>query len=328
MVYIARKQPCFRKSLKHTPLNKWIADFLAQQPLRANSLVVTVYGDAIAPHGGSVWLGSLITLMQPFGVNARMLRTCVFRLAREQWLESEQVGRRSFYGLTPTGLRRIEHATHRIYDDHTENWQGGWTLVIVGEAGLDKNRRENLRHELVWQGYGQIAPGVFARPDSDVKTLREIIADADATDRIVVMHAQNLGADYDKPLLRMVHQCWNLGEVVAGYQVFLQRFVPLLHALKKNACPDAQQCFLARTLMIHEYRRVMLRDPQLPARLLPRRWPGARARELAQQIYHLTQAGAERHLMAILESQRGNLPKAAKYYFQRFGGLQETERKK
>ena len=34
---------------------------------RAKSLIITVYGDAVLPHGGSLWLGSLIELMGLFG---------------------------------------------------------------------------------------------------------------------------------------------------------------------------------------------------------------------------------------------------------------------
>jgi hypothetical protein len=32
---------------------------LESRPPRAKSMVVTVFGDAILPHGGSVWVGSL-----------------------------------------------------------------------------------------------------------------------------------------------------------------------------------------------------------------------------------------------------------------------------
>jgi len=32
---------------------------LESRPSRARSLVVTVFGDSILPHGGSVWVGSL-----------------------------------------------------------------------------------------------------------------------------------------------------------------------------------------------------------------------------------------------------------------------------
>ncbi len=44
---------------------KLVADFRAQPTLRAGSLITTVFGDAIAPRGGTVWLGSLIRAMAP-----------------------------------------------------------------------------------------------------------------------------------------------------------------------------------------------------------------------------------------------------------------------
>ena len=76
-----------------------------------------------------------------------------------------------------------------------------------------------------------------------------------------------------------------------------------------------------RTLLIHEYRRVLLRDPQLPAALLPLDWPGAAAYALCRDFYRLTHACAERHLLAVLEGPRGTLPPADAAFYERFGGL-------
>jgi phenylacetic acid degradation operon negative regulatory protein len=305
--------------LKNNSLQNWLADFLARVPLRANSLIITVYGDAIAPHGGVVGLASLIKLMEPFGLNARVVRTSVFRLAKEEWLTAEQVGRKSFYGLTKSGLRRIEHATHRIYDEPKSNWQGDWHLVLLADSELSKKQRELLRSELLWQGFGVIAPGVLARPDTDVKTLKEILADTKTADKIVSLKARSLNAESQKPLLNLVHQCWNLEAVAQDYQLFLQHFAPLLRLLKKSSSFDAQDYFSARTLLIHEYRRVMLRDPQLPPQLLPKNWHGGQGRELAKNIYRLTCAGSEKYLLDVLEAKRGKLPKAAPYLVKRFG---------
>ena len=62
-----------------------------------------------------------------------------------------------------------------------------------------------------------------------------------------------------------------------------------------------------RTLLIHAYRRALLRDPQLPPALLPLDWPGAAAFALCRDFYRLTHRDAERHLMATLEGERGAL---------------------
>ena len=55
---------------------------------RAKSLIVTVYGDAILPHGGTAWLGELIKLMGIFNIGERVVRTAVFRLAQDGMLKA------------------------------------------------------------------------------------------------------------------------------------------------------------------------------------------------------------------------------------------------
>src|SRR2546430_15696896 len=96
-------------------VSRWIRRALASDPPRAKSLIVTVWGDALAPHGGAVWLAGLIRLLAPFGINERLARTSVFRLTRDGWLEAEAHGRRSRYRLTAAGALRFSQAYRRIY---------------------------------------------------------------------------------------------------------------------------------------------------------------------------------------------------------------------
>ncbi|HTL93821.1 MAG TPA: hypothetical protein VL176_15820, partial [Steroidobacteraceae bacterium] len=91
--------------------------FQAQRPLRAGSLLISIFGDAIAPRGGAVTLGSLIRLAAPFGLAERAVRTAVARLARDGWLASRRAGRRSEYRLTRSGAERFAEATQRIYGE-------------------------------------------------------------------------------------------------------------------------------------------------------------------------------------------------------------------
>ena len=53
-------------------------------------------------------LGSLIGLLERLGVNERLVRTTVFRLAKDDWLLAETEGRRSNYVLSPIGRRRFD----------------------------------------------------------------------------------------------------------------------------------------------------------------------------------------------------------------------------
>lgn len=76
--------------MKIRAVDEILRGYLQARPPRAKSLVVTVFGDAIAPHGGTVWLGGLIKLLASFGINERAVRTTVFRLTREHWLRGSR----------------------------------------------------------------------------------------------------------------------------------------------------------------------------------------------------------------------------------------------
>lgn len=309
--------------MKSRYIAQWIEDVLSQRQIRANSLIITVYGDAIAPHGGSVWLGSFIELVAALGLNQRMVRTSVFRLSRERWLVSEQIGRRSFYSLTATGRRRFEHAYRRIYSAPQTQWDGGWQFVLSGSSRLPAAQRDALRKELLWEGFGAIAPGVMAHPSADIDSLRDILEGTATHDKVVVMRARSLGALSGRPLQDLVRDCWNLDTLAQDYKLFAERFRPILRALRSTRELDPEQCFVVRMLMIHEFRRVLLRDPQLPQQLLPGDWPGALARQLSRDVYIATHREAEQHLMQILQTANGPLPEAAPYFYERFGGLRE-----
>src|SRR5215813_3367861 len=139
--------PAVRALLRH---------FRTQRPLRGGSLLITIFGDAIAPRGGVVTLGSLIRLAAPFGLTERLVRTSVARLAQDDWLIGRRDGRRSEYRLTSRGQQRFAQATQRIYSKGPDSWDGHWSLLVLSPNGT--RRPDNLRDSLRWLGFGQTGP--------------------------------------------------------------------------------------------------------------------------------------------------------------------------
>lgn len=303
------------------PVTAWISHFLAADPPRSKSLVTTIFGDAIVPHGGVIWLGSLIELLAPFGVNDRLLRTSVFRLAQEGWLGAQRDGRRSSYAITPEALGRFVRAYRRVYAPLVPHWDGSWTFVMGLGAGIDAAGRGALRKELLWEGYSLVAPGIFGHPAADAEVLQEIIVRNDMQDRLFVCQARELPGISQRPLRELVQEGWDLSAVVHGYRQFIYEFEPLLALLRGSAGIAPEQAFVLRTLLAHAYRRVQLHDPQLPVELLPEPWPGAQAYELARELYRLVCVGAEQHIMATLRREDERAPEAEASFWQRFGGL-------
>lgn len=306
--------------MRQLTCTEWIAHFLASDPPRSKSLVMTIFGDAIAPHGGTVWLGSLIELLAPFGVNDRLLRTSVFRLAQEGWLVANRDRRRSSYSILPQALPRFERANRRIYAPLEVHWDGNWTLLLAAGGQVEAPLRAALRKELLWEGYSMITPGVFGHPAGDAEVLQDMLTRLGAGNKLFACSATALPGVDGRPLPELVGEGWDLSGVSAGYQQFIDQFEPLL-ALTGSELP-AGQAFVIRTLLIHAYRRVQLHDPMLPVELLPDPWPGARAYELARALYRAIYAAAEEHVVAAMRREDENAPLADAVFFQRFGGLE------
>lgn len=314
--------PSSRTTIAPDPqVRRWIRHELAAAPPRAPSLIITVWGDAIAPHGGAVMLAGLIDLLGPFDINERSVRTSVFRLAREGWLAARPLGREALYRLTRDGARRFEQAYRRIYAAPAERWDDSWEIVIADRPTA--RERRSLQQELGWEGFGTLAPGLFARPAQAQSSVARIAAALQLADKILVARALDDPALGGQTLASAVPRVWDLAAVAADYRHFLKRFGGVIQRFQRNGngMHDPAQSFIVRTLLIHAYRRVLLRDPRLPAALLPLDWPGAAAYALCRDFYRLTHRAAERHLVATLRTERGTLPPASPGFYERFGGL-------
>jgi phenylacetic acid degradation operon negative regulatory protein len=297
---------------------KLIAEFSARRTLRTGSLITTVFGDSIAPRGGSIWLGSLIHLLQDFGISERLVRTSVYRLAQDGWLQSTQIGRRSYYGLSDDGKERFEQATHKIYGEPAAAWDGQWCLLLLND--LDVALRDNLRKELGWLGFGPLSSNVMAHPSPDTKGLDATLARLQVADAVVVMRGQTIG-NADR-MRELVQASWNLDDIDKRYAGFVKRFRPLIASAGNGKEAPPKAAFLVRTLLIQEYRKVLLRDPQLPTELLPSGWHGEAAYYLCRNLYRAVFAPADIYLTATVETANGPLPPPNKPFFSRFGGLE------
>ena len=300
-------------------LERLRTSFLSQRPLRSASLIVTVFGDTVSQHGGRVWLGSLVRVLGSLGLDERLVRTSVFRLVRDGWLRAEKAGRRSFYQFSPIGQKEYERAARRIYRERAPVWDGTWTVVIP--VSLPDSGKERFKKSLHWQGFGSLASGVYARPGAERRSLDDTLDEMGLSERVIVMRAETLRLASEWVMHEAVRQGWRVDELARRYREFLERFRPIERALKRAKVLDPQSCFQLRTLLVHEYRRILLHDADLPTQLLPRRWPGVSATRLTKGIYRQISEGAVRYIETTLEARQGLVGTAGGAYFARFGGL-------
>ena len=286
-----------------SPISDRIDAFCRQRRVQASSLIVTIFGDAVLPRGGRVWLGSLIHLLEPMQLNERLVRTSVFRLVKDGWLSAETVGRRANYALTPWGRRRFEEASSQIYAAQAPVWDKRWRMMlVVGE--LSTRQREQLRRTLFWKGFGLIGPNCFIHPGVQ---LGEVIDALSAEGlqallpQLVPMMAEDFQSAPAASDVDLVTRAWDLSALGQSYAEFVAMYAPILAHAQAVSVADDKQAFLLRMLLIHDYRRLLLRDPELPDALLPSDWSGRQARALCKELYKQIEAASELYLDKTLQ---------------------------
>lgn len=288
---------------------------------RAKALISTIFGDALLPIGGGIWLKDLIGLTRPFGVSERLVRTAVFRLKADGWLDAERVGRESFYRLTEHGLHSFLFAAQRIYALPETQWDGRWSVAILS-PDMAPARRERLVRAAGWTGFAAAGRHLLIHPSARQSTaLRSIVSDLDLVGEVLLLEGQDLSALSPARVGRIAARFWALESLAGLYREFVTRFRPHLQALGRRAGEiGGQQAFVLRTLLIHEYRRILLKDPALPLALLPEDWPGREAALLARDLYRLLALPAQNHVLRSIRLDRLK-DRPDDGFYTRFGGL-------
>ncbi len=200
-----------------------------QGRLRIWSLVITVFGDAVQHRGGQISTVRLQRLLGRIGVEPGALRTALSRLGRDGWVMSERRGRVSIYRLSQTGVARFTDATWRIYAPPRLLPVADWVLALDGDARALQVGGLSLR-----------PLGGDAPPNPALRLTGQL-------DLITPeLRATLLSPDHRAALLALHRD--------------LDHLPP---------APDPLDALAARTLLVHRWRRIVLRFPDVPPELLP-----------------------------------------------------------
>lgn len=283
------------------------------------SMVITLFGDVVSQHGGWVWLGSLIDALSLFGFNERLVRTAVFRVVQQDWLQANKVGRRSYYCFTDTAKGHYEKAARRIYASGIPDWDGTWTFVAP--AFVPDEQREDFRKSLGWQGFNSLVHGMMAHPSAERTSLDETLEELGLVGKAIVFSARNDDIHSQKALRKLVLDKWNLDELAEEYSELLTFYRPIYKRFKPGQS-SPELAFQLRAMLIHDYRRILLRDPDFPDELLPTGWVGFEVYELVKRLYKQLVPGSLQYIEKQMINAQGALAPASTKFYKRFDGLE------
>ncbi len=231
---------------------------------RVWSLIVSFFGDLALNDGDTVSGVVLSRLGVMAGIAPEALRVALHRLKRDGWIGSERNGRRSSYFLTKRGREESAAASPRIYGGPVPE-PGSWTVLI-------------------------------SEPGSEPKDISTKTINPDGCifvgDNITIIPGE--GSGHDEALLclsgpEIPAPSWLRGQLIgpdligaAGrlHAAFSQ--LASLHPVNQHL--SATETATLRTLIVHSWRRVRLRQPDLPDRFFSNDWKGPECRRLFEAL--------------------------------------------
>ncbi|MGB0544103.1 MAG: PaaX family transcriptional regulator C-terminal domain-containing protein [Longimicrobiales bacterium] len=267
---------------------------------RPQDLVFTLFGEYLLERSDSVWVGSLIALLEPFGLTEGGVRTVLSRMAKKGWLASERSGRSSFYALTERGRSLLEEGQARIYDPSWDrDWDGAWFLLAYSIPQDARSARDRLRDRLDWLGFGSIGNGLWISSRDVQADVRDLSAQLGLGDHLLCFQASPVGTLTNHEL---VDRCWDLEALHRSYREFAERWTEAAQEIDDSRAPDHNdaRAFALRFELIHEFRRFSLEDPFLPRALLPDPWAGDAASAVFRDLHDRLVGPADRWVSAIL----------------------------
>lgn len=233
--------------------------FLARTPPRTGSLIVTIFGDIGLPRGGTLALSDLQEWLGAIGIEPGPVRTALSRLVSAGTLNRQRAGKAAHYALSVSARREFEAAANLIYGRRVPVPTGMMNLAVLDDVADRKRQRVMLAA----QGFAALTSSAMLSPV-------HAGVSPQTGDGVLILEVA-----LSSQLAERALSLWPLGTLAEGYQAFVAQATILV---REAAFQSHFESLLSRLLLVHEFRRLVLRDPFLPKPLLPADWPGNSAR--------------------------------------------------
>lgn len=262
----------------------------------------TLYGEYIQYYGGEIWVGSLIKLMNQFGVSESSVRGAMFRMVKKNLLQVRKIGNNSFYSVTDQGKRRVDDGVNRVYTTQSHTWDGKWRILIYSFPEEKRELRNKIRKELTWTGFGIISNSTWISPNPLEDQVLKMIETYDIEEYTLLFSSSSIVSHDNQSI---INKGWDLNKVSDAYDTFIEKYTSKFEILREKALNNTlkdDECFIERTALVHEYRKFLFQDPGFPRDLLPEEWSGTKARELFWNIHQLISIPAVRYFESVFTS--------------------------
>lgn len=213
---------------------------------RVWSLMISLFGDLAQDEGQPIDGPVLSAMMALLQVKPEATRVALHRLRNDGWIASQKCGRISRHSLTTQGRAESAAASPRIYADPNDT-PADWQLVLLEKPG----------HGMESAGFVQVQPRLYVG----------------GGDLILPPGAMRLTADTVPDWLQAQAAPDHLRPAYAALLAVLET---LQSDLPADTHLSPLETAVLRGLIVHNWRRLVLKHPALPQPLVAKDWPGHR----------------------------------------------------
>ena len=245
-----------------TTVNSSFDDLSNLGEMRVWSVLITIFGDVVAPHGGVVSARTLQAILERLSIKPEAMRVALHRLVKDGWIERQKSGRQSYYSLTSSGTQEFLTATRRIYAKAPE-LTGPWRLVVL--PALPEALRAQQDSDLLGADFVKLNATTFlGYAGSKTAPSEGLVIQGD------------------------LRQIPNWVRQACGPDPLPDEYACLESALiraKNVPLTDPVDATALRVLVVHQWRRILLRHADLPIELMPVGWRGEFCRNLVLELH-------------------------------------------
>jgi phenylacetic acid degradation operon negative regulatory protein len=209
-------------------------------------------------------------------------------------------GRQRFYRFTPLAQAEARLGLARIMEPLPRAWDRRWTVVQLRFSSRQRTERERVVAALHAGGFRSPMPGVFMHPRGLIGEMESIATEV-GHEHVMVFSGRRVGGPDDGAFVRGL---WDVEGLERRYRSFLLTW----RGDTRRRQWRNEEAFAARFALVFSYLDIAWNDPELPATLLPARWPGGRARAMARQLYRRLQPEALQLCQALLAGSKVSVP--------------------
>ncbi len=225
---------------------------------RVWSMLVSIFGDLAFQDGDRIDGPLLTHLTDGMDIKPEAVRVALHRLRNDGWIDSSKVGRTSSHALTDKAIQERNAVAPLIYNP-TTGLEDNWQIAVLPSAD------GALRAALSEAGFVPLAPRVFAAH-----------CDAQAPKGVLTALGTE-SADWTQEQIIPA-------ELTAAYDQLLTALLQIKLRQNSLSALSVYETALLRSMIVHYWRRLVLRSPYLPPSLIGADWPGHQCRDFVVEL--------------------------------------------